>query len=96
MNPAPADVVDREDISQLVAEIYRRMVTGKLLGPVFVDVARVDLAVHLPVMCDFWPTVLLHAGPSAQRAAASCRPHRQDRSQPSLFHSLVVIVDRRR
>jgi hemoglobin len=72
VNPAPADVVDREDISQLVAEIYRRMVTGKLLGPVFVDVARVDLAVDPPVMCDLWQTVLLHAGLYRRNAL---RPH---------------------
>ena len=45
MNPAPADVADREDISRLVAEFYRRVFAGELLGPVFLDVARVDLTV---------------------------------------------------
>jgi hemoglobin len=68
VNPAPADIADRDDISRLVAEFYRRVVTDELLGPVFVDVARVDL----PVMCDFWQTVRLHAGLSRRNAL---RPH---------------------
>jgi hemoglobin len=72
VNPAPADVADREDISQLVAEFYRCVVTGELLGPVFVDVARVDLAVDPLVRCDFWQTVLLHAGLYRRNAL---RPH---------------------
>ena len=55
-----------------MAEFYRRVFTDELLGPVFVDVARVDLAVHLPVMCDFWQTVLLHAGLYRRNAL---RPH---------------------
>jgi truncated hemoglobin YjbI len=40
VNPAPADIVAREDISRLVAEFYWRVFTGELLGPVFLDVAR--------------------------------------------------------
>ena len=72
MNPAPADVADREDISQLVAEFSRRVVTGELFGPVFVDVARVDLAVDPLVRCDFWQTVPLHAGLYRRNAL---RPH---------------------
>jgi hypothetical protein len=46
VNPAPADIADRDDISRLVAEFDRRVFTGELLGPVFVDVARVDRACH--------------------------------------------------
>ena len=40
--------------------------------PVFVDVARVDLSVHLPVMGDFWETVLLRAG---RYRGNALRPH---------------------
>lgn len=56
------DVRDRTDISRLVTEFYRRAFADDLLGPVFVDIARMDLAAHLPIMCDFWETVLLRAG----------------------------------
>jgi hemoglobin len=72
VNPAPADIADRQDISQSMAEFYRRVVTSELLGPVLLDVARLVLAVHLPVMGDFWQTVLLHTGLYRRNAV---RPH---------------------
>lgn len=70
--PARRDIAGRGDISRLVAEFYRRAFADDLLGPVFVDIARVDLSVHLPVMCDFWETVLLRAGRYRRNAL---RPH---------------------
>ncbi len=56
------DITDRADIAGLVADFYTRAFDDELLGPVFVDVARLDLTRHLPVMCDFWETVLFRAG----------------------------------
>jgi hemoglobin len=70
--PVRRDIVDRADISALVAAFYRRAFADELLGPVFVDIARVDMAVHLPVMCDFWETVLMRAGLYHRNAL---RPH---------------------
>jgi len=70
--PVRPDISDREDISQLVAEFYRRGFADDLLGPVFVDIAWVDLSALLPVMCDFWETVLLRAGRYRRNAL---RPH---------------------
>ena len=57
MNPALAYIVAQEDVSRSVAELYRRVFTNDLLGPSFPDVARVDLAVHLPVT---WPSLRAH------------------------------------
>lgn len=57
-----ADIVDRNDIVGLLREFYGRAFRDELLGPVFVDIARMDLDAHLPVMCDFWQTVLFRAG----------------------------------
>ncbi|MER6439020.1 MULTISPECIES: group III truncated hemoglobin [unclassified Streptomyces] len=56
------DLADRDDVSGLVTEFYRRAFADPLIGPVFTDIARMDLAAHLPVMCDFWETVLFRAG----------------------------------
>ena len=56
------DLRDRADVETLVVAFYRRAFADELLGPVFVDVARMDLAAHLPVMCNFWETVLFRAG----------------------------------
>lgn len=56
------DLVDREDVAQLVTAFYRAAFTDSLIGPVFTDVAHLDLERHLPIMCDFWETVLWGAG----------------------------------
>ncbi|WP_063741276.1 group III truncated hemoglobin [Saccharothrix syringae] len=59
---ARRDLGGREDALAVVTEFYRRAFDDALLGPVFRDVARLDLPAHLPVMADFWATVLFRAG----------------------------------
>ena len=72
-SPVPRPyIADRGDIAVLVTAFYRRAFADALLGPIFVDVAKVDISVHLPVMCDFWETVLLRAGRYHRNAL---RPH---------------------
>jgi hemoglobin len=56
------DISDRADIAAVVTDFYTRAFADELLGPVFLDVAKLDLAAHLPIMCDFWETVLLRTG----------------------------------
>lgn len=56
------DLTGRADIEALVRAFYTRAFADPLLGPIFCDVARMDLEAHLPVMCDFWQTVLFRAG----------------------------------
>ncbi len=56
------DISSRHDIAGLLTAFYGRAFADDLLGPVFIDVARMDLIAHLPVMCDFWETVLFRAG----------------------------------
>lgn len=73
MTAAPRrDIADREDIAGLVTAFYRRAFADDILGTIFVDVAQMDLSAHLPVMCDFWETVLLRAGLYHRNAL---RPH---------------------
>ncbi|MCF3131105.1 group III truncated hemoglobin [Streptomyces olivochromogenes] len=61
-DPGNPDIRGREDVERLVAQFYGAAFADPLLGPVFIDIARMDLAEHLPVMCDFWETVLFRAG----------------------------------
>lgn len=56
------DIVDRQDLADLLVAFYSRAFADDLLGPVFVDVAHMDLPAHLPIMCDFWETVLFRSG----------------------------------
>ncbi|MDX2819433.1 group III truncated hemoglobin [Streptomyces sp. PA03-5A] len=66
------DLADRADVERLVTAFYRRAFADPLIGPVFTEVARMDLDAHLPVMCDFWESVLFAAGRYRRNALA---PH---------------------
>ena len=57
-NPQP-DIVSEADIRLLVDGFYAKVVQDALLGPVFDDFAHVDWPRHLPVMYDFWSSLLL-------------------------------------
>jgi hemoglobin len=57
-----SDLTDRDDVRLLVEEFYRSAFGDPLIGPIFTDIARMDLQHHLPIMCDFWETVLFQAG----------------------------------
>src|SRR5688572_11201046 len=50
------DIVDRKDIEVLVDRFYDRVQADFLLAPVF---KQVDWVKHLPVMYNFWSSMLL-------------------------------------
>ena len=53
------DVDSRENIEWFVDRFYERMLADEQLAPIFVDVAAIDLAVHLPHIKDYWCKLLL-------------------------------------
>ncbi len=55
------DIRDRKDIARLVETFYTSAFRDPVLGPIFIDVAQMDLAAHMPVMCDFWENILFQA-----------------------------------
>ncbi|MBO0881731.1 MAG: group III truncated hemoglobin [Mycobacterium sp.] len=58
-----ADLVNRNDIEALLRRFYGRVLVDDVLAELFTvvrDVAGLDS--HIPVMADFWETVLLRAG----------------------------------
>lgn len=55
------DIESRADCEALVRAFYGRALEDPVIGFIFVDVARLDLDKHLPVIASFWETVLLAA-----------------------------------
>jgi hemoglobin len=49
------DIQNREDVKKLVNLFYEKVRQDELLSPVFRDV---DWPLHLPVMYDFWSSIL--------------------------------------
>ena len=50
------DILQRLDVQTLVDKFYEKVNSDDLLGPVF---SHVDWPRHLPVMYDFWSSLLL-------------------------------------
>ncbi|MEP1096516.1 MAG: group III truncated hemoglobin [Cyclobacteriaceae bacterium] len=53
------DIQHREDIEHLVNTFYKEVVEDKIIGYIFNDVVQLDWEKHIPIMHDFWETVLL-------------------------------------
>ena len=64
------DIANRDDIEVLVTVFYERAFADPLLGPIFIDVAKMDLSAHMPIMCDFWETVLFRSDAYRRNALA--------------------------
>ena len=56
------DIESREDIDALMRAFYGRAMSDVQIGHFFTEVAQLDLAHHLPVIGDFWESVLFGSG----------------------------------
>ena len=53
------DLDNRDNIGEFVDCFYKKILADPKLAPIFIDVAKVDLAVHLPHIKDYWCKLLL-------------------------------------
>ncbi|QFU75092.1 group III truncated hemoglobin [Halioglobus maricola] len=53
------DLDSRENVEQFVELFYQQVLADPELGPIFLDVAAIDLDVHLPHIKDYWCKLLL-------------------------------------
>ncbi len=56
------DIEARADIDDLMNCFYARAIRDETIGYIFTDVARLDLEHHLPIIGDFWETLLFGTG----------------------------------
>lgn len=68
------DLATREDVELLLRRFYGRAVDDEVLAEPFAELASHGLEDHLPVMCDFWETVLFRA---ALYRRSALEAHRQ-------------------
>ena len=62
MSAQPAcrpDMDSRANVERFVDLFYEQMLADDILAPIFVDVAEIDLAVHLPHIKGYWSKLLL-------------------------------------
>lgn len=53
------DIETRADVERLVRAFYGQALEDPIIGWLFVDVAKLDLEEHVPVIASFWATILL-------------------------------------
>ena len=54
------DVEQRADIEIIVEKFYERILADPIIGFIFVDIVKIDLVSHLPLIVNFWSDVLFH------------------------------------
>lgn len=52
------DIKDRGDVDRLVTRFYERMMVDDVIGYIFTHYAKINLDEHLPIISDFWETIL--------------------------------------
>lgn len=55
------DISTREDIETLVSKFYEKVLKDDVIGYIFTEVAHLEWDHHMPIMYDFWETLLLDA-----------------------------------
>jgi len=79
--PVMADLASRADVEALLRRFYGRVLVDDVLAEPFEQIRVKGLESHLPVMCDFWETVLFRAG---LYQGSALRAHRKVHDRNSL------------
>ncbi len=66
------DIGTREDLLLLVNNFYNKLLADDSINYLFTDVANINLEHHLPVLVDFWHSVLFQTGTYQKNAM---QPH---------------------
>jgi hemoglobin len=53
------DITSREDIEQLVSAFYEQVKKDDTIGFIFTDVVKINWEHHIPLIVDFWESILL-------------------------------------
>ena len=56
------DITNRQDIILLVDSFYEKIKVDDAIGYIFNDIATVNWEKHLPIMYDFWESVIFFTG----------------------------------
>ena len=68
------DIKSREDLEELLRAFYEKAIYDEIIGHFFTKVIPLDIVTHVPVITDFWETILLN-GKSYQKNAMLPHEH---------------------
>ena len=76
-NDMKTDIQTRHDIDRLMQVFYERALADDVIGYIFTDVAHLDLEHHLPIIGDFWESLLFGTGNYARHGRNPLLVHRE-------------------
>jgi hemoglobin len=80
------DINNREDIDVLMWDFYSKALSDDVIGYIFTDIAKLDLDEHIPIIGDFWETVLFQSGDYGKHGRNPLQVHaRLHQMSPLLF-----------
>ena len=82
------DIASREDVELLVNEFYGKVRKNELLDHIFDDVVKIDWEHHIPILIDFWESMLLDVNKYSRNAMAV---HVEINQKIKLQHTLDVL-----
>ncbi len=56
------DILNREDLLLLMDRFYCKAMTDQSIGHYFTEIVQLNLQKHIPVITDFWETILFDTG----------------------------------
>ena len=70
-----SDIETRADIDVLMRAFYDKVLHDPKIGFFFTEVAKLDLNHHLPIIGDFWETIILGTGNYARHGRNPLKVH---------------------
>ncbi|RMG03673.1 MAG: group III truncated hemoglobin [Acidobacteria bacterium] len=91
------DILSRADIDTLMQNFYQKVMKDPLIGYIFTDVAKLNLEKHLPIIGDFWDSVLFNSGKYQKHQRNPMLVHlelnRKTQLKPEHFDRWLVIFN---
>src|SRR5215510_8870243 len=88
------DISSREDIELLVRQFYTKVRKNETLGYIFDDIMKLDWDHHIPILVDFWETILLDTASYTRNAMGEhFKVNQQIKLEPVHFATWLNLFD---
>ena len=82
------DIQSRDDLLRLMQEFYKKLLTDDSINYLFTNIAKINLDHHLPVLVDFWDSILFQSDTYQKNAMQPhINLHLQSPLQPQHFET---------
>jgi hemoglobin len=82
------DIETREDLLLLVTQFYKKLLNDDSINYIFTEVAKINLDHHLPVLVDFWDSILFQSDTYHKNAMQPhIHLHQKSPLQPNHFET---------